>query len=599
MKPIRFWNTVQSKIILIYVLLILIAMQIIGVYFVKTMERTFESSFQESLQNRAMLLSQYVRQTMVEAQQNADSEDVKAASLQELVDNFNQISGAEVQIVDLNSVVLSASNDMLSVGKKKTQKEITQALKGYTTEKKVIDAGTRKYMLVMPVRDYEDTLGVVYVLGSMEDIYTNIDNLSRIFIVGILFALALTVILGIILANTITKPIKDMTRKIRRIGDGQFDEKVNVIGQDEISQLGTAYNEMMQKLQDALSENEEEKEKLSSILSNMSDGVIAIDDRGKVILVNRRAAQMLGKENMNLIGMDIAKLIDLESRSLTKQKDSEGNELDPSFLVQLNLSPLRKKGELVLGTVIVLQDVTEQEKMEGLRREFVANVSHELRTPLTSIKSYVEALNDGAVEDVELRNRFMGVLQNETERMIRLVNDLLQLSRLDSSRETLQLGPGSLAFLIEEVADRFHIQAQQREVKLKAEIDKQIAEHRYVFDADKLDQVLNNLVSNALKFTPDGGAITLKAKKIEDYIEISVQDTGIGIPEKDLPRIFERFYRVDKARTRNQGGTGLGLSISREIVQAHGGAISIQSALNKGTTVRFRLPAIAEEVGVE
>ena len=606
MKSIPFIHTVQAKIILIYMLLIIMAMQIIGIYFVKTMENSFVNNFKDSLYNRVDLLEQYVRQSVINQQTTDTGGATPSDNLTEVVDNFNKISGAEIQVIDVNSVVISASNDFSLIGKKKTQIEITQALQGFATESKVLDQGVRKLMIVTPVKDYDTIVGVVYVLASMEEIYKNIDNITKIFIVGISFALALTVLLGIILARTITNPIKDMTKKIVRIAEGRLDQKVSVVGEDEISQLGLAYNDMLEKLSEALSQNEEEKDKLSSILSNMSDGVIATDERGRVIVINRRAAQMLRRENEDLIGQDISKLVDMDNKQINQRMKENASDTIVSFdqgkeaslLVRLTLTPIRRKGKEIMGAIIVIQDVTEQERLDALRREFVANVSHELRTPLTSVKSYVEALEDGAIEDEQLRNRFMGVIRNETERMIRLVSDLLQLSRLDSSREVLNMKPHLIAEMLEDVADRFSFQLQQRKIAIRVEVDENLQMNPVRIDADKLDQVLDNLISNAIKFTPEHGQIIIFAQKINaQFAEISVSDTGIGIPDQELPRIFERFFRVEKARSRNMGGTGLGLSISQEIVRAHGGQIQIESKLNQGTKVSFTLPFDQREGG--
>jgi two-component system sensor histidine kinase VicK len=262
----------------------------------------------------------------------------------------------------------------------------------------------------------------------------------------------------------------------------------------------------------------------------------------------------------------------------------------------VTFTPIHRREVGITGTIAVLQDVTEQEKLEASRREFVANVSHELRTPLTTIKSYTEALDDGALDDPPLASRFVGVIQNETGRMIRLVTDLLHLSRLDSKEALMRKQPTDVLEMLEDVADRFSFQMQQKdigsEVKVGAGLPKALC------DRDQIDQVLDNLVSNALKYTQPGGSITMGAVQAPGgMLAIAVQDTGIGIPKKDLDRIFERFYRVDKARSRSMGGTGLGLSIAREIVMAHGGTISIQSELGQGTKVTFTLPP-AEDEGV-
>lgn len=258
-------------------------------------------------------------------------------------------------------------------------------------------------------------------------------------------------------------------------------------------------------------------------------------------------------------------------------------------MMRVTFTPIHRREIGITGTIAVLQDVTEQEKLEASRREFVANVSHELRTPLTTIKSYTEALEDGALEDKQMGPRFVGVIQNETGRMIRLVTDLLHLSRLDSKEAALHKERTDIVEMLEDVEDRFSFQMKQKHIRTIIEVKPGVS--TAMLDRDGIDQVLDNLISNALKYTPDGGTITMDASITEEgMLSLSVKDTGIGIPKKDLDRIFERFYRVDKARTRNLGGTGLGLSIAREIVRAHGGFITLQSELEKGTTVTFTLP---------
>jgi two-component system sensor histidine kinase VicK len=257
--------------------------------------------------------------------------------------------------------------------------------------------------------------------------------------------------------------------------------------------------------------------------------------------------------------------------------------------VRVTFTPIQRREKGITGTIVVLQDVTEQEQLEQARREFVANVSHELRTPLTTIKSYLEALEDGALEEPQLAQRFVGVTRNETERMIRLVTDLLHLSRLDSKEAMLAKEWITVPDMLEEVADRFAFQLLQRNTEIFIVVEQDIP--KIQIDRDKIDQVLDNLISNAIKYTGDEGRIELGARKnAQNELEIFVQDNGIGIPQKDLSRIFERFYRVDKGRSRNMGGTGLGLSIAQEIIRAHGGDILLESEYNIGTRVTFTIP---------
>jgi two-component system sensor histidine kinase VicK len=259
-------------------------------------------------------------------------------------------------------------------------------------------------------------------------------------------------------------------------------------------------------------------------------------------------------------------------------------------MLQITFTPLQQDSGKKGGIIAVLQDVTERARLDQQRREFVANVSHELRTPLTTIKSYLEALLDGAVEDPQVSNRFLCVTMTETERMIRLVNDLLQLSRFDSQGVLLNQREVEFGPFIRSVADRFSVQSEQLGMEFELVVPEVLPP---VFtDPDALNQVLDNLLSNAIKYTPEGGSVVLQAEADYDQqqVKITVSDTGIGIPKRDLRRIFERFYRVDRARSRSQGGTGLGLAIAQELVQAHGAKITIESEWKKGTTVRFWVP---------
>lgn len=596
----RRFRTIQVKLIIIYVLLILVAMQLIGVYFVRTLESSFESNFTTSLTNQANLIAEYVKPYLVNraTAENGDTAPL-IDNLDEIVNNFNRFSGAEIQIIDDKGIVLSSSLNQTVVGQKSTQAEVSRVLQGIHPEPEdvVDELGVRKRAIVNPIVVEGRIIGAIYMVASMEDQYEMMDGINRIFIAGTLIALALTALLGIMLSGTITAPIKEITRTATEMAEGNFNRSVKVRGSDEIGQLAQAFNYMTNRLKEALNANEEEKEKLASILSNMSDGVIATDEQGRVIVLNRRAKDMLRLEEREAMGKEIADLLGIPKQQIdahvlgprhTAVIEFADRREEP-ILVRATFTPIHRRGQGIAGTIIVLHDVTEQEQLERSRREFVANVSHELRTPLTTINSYLEALDDGALEDPELARNFLGVTRNETERMIRLVNDLLQLSRLDSGQTALHREPTDLAAMLEDVVDRFSFQLRKRKIGISIHADRNLPP--VSADPDQLDQVLDNLVSNAIKYTPEGGSIEITASRSgRDQVEVAVKDTGIGIPEKDLSRIFERFYRVDKARSRSMGGTGLGLSIAREIVRAHGGDIRIDSVVHQGTTVTFSLP---------
>ncbi|AKG36852.1 cell wall metabolism sensor histidine kinase WalK [Paenibacillus durus] len=600
MQAMSFFRTIQAKLIIIYVLLILIAMQLIGVFFVSSMKNSLTDNFTKDLKARAEMLS-ILTADKFSSEAGGTSEESSVDSLRGMVNNL-YINGAEIQVLDASGKIITTSVQSQSdyVGRRNTQTVVSRALQGISDNEEYIigDDNVRKKVVAKPVWSGGKVVGAIYIAADMKDLYATMGRINSVFISGLLIALALTAVLGVILAHTITQPIKEMTRHATAVAEGSFDRKMPIFGNDEIGQLSKAFNYMTGRLRDALSQNEEEKEKLASILTNMSDGVVATDETGRVILMNLRASLMLGAEEPLPRGFALDRLLGLEGdqtlalfggtaqSTMLRLKSSE--EEEPN-IVRVTFTPIHRREGGIAGTIAVLQDVTEQENLEASRREFVANVSHELRTPLTTIKSYAEALDDGALEDPQLAGRFVGVIRSETERMIRLVTDLLHLSRLDSREAQLRYQETDIAEMLEDVADRFSFQIRQKRISIRTVVRREIS--TAWLDRDQIDQVLGNLVSNALKYTPEGGRIEIEAgRNSEGMLEISVCDSGIGIPKKDIERIFERFYRVDKARSRNMGGTGLGLSIAREIVKAHGGAISLQSELNKGSKVTFTLP---------
>jgi len=605
MRKTQAFQTIQFKIVIIYVLLILFAMQLIGVYFLRTLEHSFISNFSESIRNQAAILANYVTPYLKPGAEGQNDQQAYE-ELDVIINNLNTISGAEIQVIDATGVVVSASSQLPRsiIGQRNSETEVTRALQGIRiNEREIVDSsGTRKKTIAIRVGEGGQVVGAVYIVASMEEQFETINNISGFFMYGTLIALALTVLLSIILSNTITKPIKEITTQATEMAEGNFDRSVAVQSHDEIGQLGDAFNYMSMRLRDALASNEEEKRRLASILSNMSDGVIASDDTGQVIVMNRRAQQILDLTDEQAMGKPISDILGISTEDTRRYATSDDNSVmleresqDGEIVkVKVSFTAILRRGHDMSGLIAVLHDVTEEEKMESSRREFVANVSHELRTPLTTIKSYLEALEDGALEDEELARRFIGVTRTESERMIRLVTDLLHLSRFDSQQAMLMKESVHIAPMLEEVVDRFSFQSQQSGIVIDLQVHPGLP--NVSCDPDQIDQVLDNLISNALKYSVEGGRVEVSARRTgHEYVEISVVDTGIGIPHKHLDRIFERFYRVDKARSRNMGGTGLGLSIAREIIRAHGGTIHLDSEINKGTKVVFTLPLHREE----
>ncbi len=381
--------------------------------------------------------------------------------------------------------------------------------------------------------------------------------------------------------------------KAEKVAEGDFGEQLTVKSEDEIGNLTRTFNYMASELKKTLSEISSEKNKVETILNYMADGVIAFDLNGMVIHANPAVKKLLGDDVVNKPFKEFAIKVGLDVRieDIVYFEESPVRESDTiinDMYVKVYFAVFTDTNKKPEGIIVVLHDVTEQQKLDSMRREFVANVSHELRTPITSIKSYTETLLDGAMEDPETSKRFLSVIDSEADRMTRLVKDLLQLSRLDNQQMNWKMEKVFLDTIVKTIVERMQIEAQRKHQKLESYVIGDIPAINA--DKDRLEQVIVNLISNAIKYTPEHGEITVYVGIIYNDIYVKVTDTGIGIPKESLPRVFERFYRVDKARSRDMGGTGLGLSIAKEIVQAHGGTISISSEMGKGTEVTVKLP---------
>jgi two-component system sensor histidine kinase VicK len=597
MKRLKILDRVHWKVITIYILLILIAMQVIGAYFFKALESHYVNNFTRMLDQQASLFSYSIQDYMTEDAEEEQEGD-QYQDINFLIDRMFSAPNVDVQVLDKNGVVLGTSVDKQTIiGQKNTQIEVKRALSGTRDETIRINPknGHRMKILSLPIKVGDEVVGAIYLMASMEEMYQTINDINSILATGTIIALALTVGLGIALAKTITSPIKEMTTQATAMADGDFSRQVKIYGKDEIGQLAHAFNNLSDRLSKALSENAEEKKKLSSILFYMSDGVIATDRRGRVILMNQTAEMMLGHKEYEVVGHKLSELLNMPQGIKTETLFLKDNRFlvetvveEHTHILQVNVTPLKREGRQVQGVIAVLQDVTNQEKLERERKEFVANVSHELRTPLTTMKSYLEALEDGVISDPELGPRFIKVTQNETERMIRLVNDLLQLSKMDTKKHMLKLEQTNLHRLIKDVAERFSVSLKQRGLELQLDLPSELP--MVVVDSDQMIQVFDNLISNAIKYSMAEGTIRIIAWHEKNEVFITIRDEGVGIPKPDLEHIFKRFYRVDKARSRDMGGTGLGLSIAREMILAHHGNISIDSDPGKGTTVWIRLP---------
>lgn len=598
-KKMKFFQSIQFKFILIYILLLLIAIQVIGAYFARQMENQLLENFYEKMNGHIQLMAYNLEQSFAEGQKE---EDTLQQEVYDILTDFDSNEISEIQVINNNRKVLATTNqfDQSIVGKRTTNSNVKFTLLVGAKDREILlnpQTGYRTLVMTYPIYTNQpnEIAGAIYLEANLEGVYEQLEDINRIFVNGTVLAISISALIGIIVARTITKPIAEMRRQAQVMAKGDFSKRVNVYSTDEIGQLAITFNHLNSRLKQAHANTEGERKKLSSVLSNMSDGVVATDSAGHIILMNAPAEALIGKSFQEVQGRSLLEVLNLESELSNIQSIQETGSIivdfskgDHHLILKANFSVIQDENEDIKGFITVLSDVTEQEKIERERKEFVANVSHELRTPLTTIRSYLEALTEGETwKDETIAPKFLNVTQNETERMIRLVNDLLQLSKMDNKDYQLNREKVEFVQFAHHIVDRFEMNKKEGIQFKRVFPNKKI----YAWmDKDKMTQVMDNIISNALKYSPEGGTITFRIIQQRNMLRFHVSDEGMGIPKDQVDKIFERFYRVDKARSRQMGGTGLGLAIAREMIEAHRGKIWAESEEGKGTTITFSLP---------
>ena len=402
--------------------------------------------------------------------------------------------------------------------------------------------------------------------------------------------------------------LKQLNQKIKDLIAGDYSQVLDMQGNTEITNITNNLNDLSEVIRLTQENLEQESKRLHSILSYMTDGVLATNRRGQITMINDMAKRQLGVESDDALNQNILELLKIEDEYELRDLITQSPEMmiysqnvnGEYISLRVRFALIRRESGFISGLVAVLHDTTEQEKEERERRLFVSNVSHELRTPLTSVKSYLEALDEGALYE-PVAPDFIKVSLNETNRMMRMVTDLLHLSRIDNSTSHLDVELINFTAFITFILNRFDkMRSQDEDKKYELVRDYPINSVWIEIDTDKMTQVIDNILNNAIKYSPDGGKITVSMKTTDDQMILSISDQGLGIPKEDLPKIFDRFYRVDKARSRAQGGTGLGLAIAKEIIKQHNGFIWAKSEYGKGSTFTIVLPydndAVKEEV---
>jgi two-component system phosphate regulon sensor histidine kinase PhoR len=580
----------RIKLTLTILGLISLVLLLMGMYFAKVLERSYLETLSELLTRESKLVAQAVRPEVL-------SDEITLAKRVEQV-----APGEEVRLTLIDRtgrVLFDNTYEQERMENHADRPEFSAALRGETGIDRHYSEtlGYEMMYVAVPIVVEDQIIGAVRSAMSMQDITDTVHNLWYSLVTGLLVTLVLGSIVVSRISYNITRPIEEITRVARNITQREYESRVRIKAKDEIGQLATAINFMASSLEQQMYEISENQQRLSGVLTNMTSGVIFISEQRRIMLVNPAVERLLGTSANDLIGklhieagksFGLSQYIDRCLDRGEKFRQEVHIYYPQERILEVNFAPyINFKGE-AKGVVVVLHDFTEVRRLEKMRSDFVANVSHELRTPITSIKGFTETLLDGAMQDEETCRNFLQIISDESERLYRMIRDILDLSKIEQKRISLNLVQVNVQDLISSTVALLQDQAQRKQISIT--LPK--AEPRITLTTDKdcLQQIILNLVTNAVVYTPEGGAITLELRQDSRHVQIQVTDTGIGIPEQDLPRIFERFYRVDKARSRDSGGTGLGLAIVKHLVESLHGQITVKSVEGKGSTFTVTLP---------
>ncbi|MHB8171836.1 MAG: two-component system histidine kinase PnpS [Thermincolia bacterium] len=579
------------RLTFLYLSLFLIAFLIAGQYLLPSLQDFLIENREDHLIVDARAISEVITPYL---------EKGDLQSLDARVKKMGKNIGVRITVIGQDGTVLGETElNPATMDNHRSRPEVKRALEGKTgTSVRYSDSVKEKMMYAaIPLYKGEQISAVLRLSLPVSDVEESMDGIKMMVIATTAIALLTSTLLAFWVARRFTKPIRELAHMVEGIAQGDFERRVGNAGSTEVDQIAQTISQVAWHLKDNLNVISREKNKVKAILASLVEGVVATDREGRIILVNRAAELMFSMKEEVVKGKYILEAIrNHEIETYTQEVLRFGQNLTKEdrifpgsdMVFKINISPIRTIDGWVMGAVLVFRDVTELRALEQMRTEFVANVSHELRTPLTSIKGFVETLLDGAMDQPHVARRFLEIINEETDRFYRLITDLLSLARLETPSAQLPDEPVSLAKVLEKVMAVLEPLARDKDIRINLELEANLPGVR--IGEDLLGQVLMNLLDNAIKFTPVGGWITVRGKELPGLLEMQVSDTGIGIPPESLPRLFERFYRVDKARSREMGGTGLGLSIVKHILERYGQKITVESRLGQGTTFTFTLP---------
>ncbi|HZJ98916.1 MAG TPA: ATP-binding protein [Tissierellaceae bacterium] len=587
------FSSIKWKFVIVYFLLVFIAMAIVVVFIIDRLEEQQINSIRDNM-------DQYIV-TLESSSSYIASDDwlENREEIQDYIDQWRIGTTESLYVIydeEVPTIIASTSKSNQNVigqnalsYKNLDPQLILRAFAGDKDDaviKELNEDRSNMHFVYPVISELGKVRGIIYMTSDLTGVYNTVDESKTIMTNATVLALSITVLLGFLIASSITVPIRDVTKKAELMAKGDFDQSVEVKSNDEIGQLASMFNHLTLKLRNTLDDMDLERSKLDTIFKYMAEGVVAIDKDNNIIHANPIAMDIL-----NFDDEDLNKSFDLKSLNIGNVDDDdleEGGILGiHNEFYRIKHAPFKNDEGDIGGSIIVFQDITYEHKLDNIRKEFVANVSHELKTPITTIKSYTETLLTSEVDD-ETSHRFLNVIDSECDRMARLVRDLLQLSNLDYKKTKWKMVDISIDDLVNDSMVKLDLSFKEKDQSISIDIEDDLP--KITVDKDGIEQVILNILSNANKYTEESGHIKIGAFQDDEDVVISIKDNGIGISEKDQERIFERFYRVEKGRSRELGGTGLGLSIAKEIIEAHKGHLSLSSELNEGTEISIKLP---------
>lgn len=506
----------------------------------------------------------------------------------ELLD-ISKFINAHAVLIDREGLIQASSNIIKFQGMAIGAKELAEVLKGNTVVHKghIPHFNAPMLTVALPIKTEVGVVGGLILYSPMSTIENSIWQIRRLILLAAAITVMISTALSFLLSRTVSKPLIQMKKVAEKMARGEFDNKVCVDTDDEIGTLAKTMNYLSDALKENINALNQEKRQLQNVLLSMTDGVVTFDEEGQVIMANPQALDIMSdaadndSSQFDILKPFIEQIKD-SGEYIKQEIKSKGK------TISVRMTPLFDDNTKLWGILAVLQDVTRERKLEDLRREFVGDVSHELRTPLTYLQGYTEALLDGMEQNQEERNKYLNIILEETLRLRRLVDELLDLSNMEAGHLDIKKNNVSIKYIVEKISNKVRPICQNKNIELVVHIQEEIP--LIVADEDRIEQVLINLVDNAIRYSPGGSKVIIKARPSEDGVIVSVKDSGPGIPQEELPFIWERFYKVDKSRERKKSGTGLGLAIVKKIIELHSGRVWAQNCEEGGTEFSFYLP---------